>query len=32
MVPFLIAGVAYLIGLVVMQVLAPKLEPVTSLD
>ncbi len=32
MVPFLMAGVAYLLGLVVMQILAPKLEPVTSLD
>ncbi|MBV9887237.1 MAG: MFS transporter [Acidobacteria bacterium] len=32
MVPFLIAGVAYPIGLAVMQVLAPKLEPVTRLE
>ena len=28
MVPFLMAGVAYLLGLAVMQILAPKLEPV----
>jgi hypothetical protein len=32
MVPFLMAGVAYLLGLAVMQLLAPRLEPVTSLD
>ena len=32
MVPFLMAGVAYLLGLAVMQILAPKLEPVTRLD
>jgi ACS family hexuronate transporter-like MFS transporter len=32
MVPFLMAGVAYLIGLGVMQLLAPRLEPVTSLE
>ena len=32
MVPFLMASVAYLIGLAVMQVLAPRLEPVTRVD
>ena len=32
MVPFLMAGVAYLIGLGVMHLLAPRLEPVTSLE
>jgi hypothetical protein len=31
-VPFLMAGAAYPIALVVMQVLSPKLEPVKSLD
>jgi ACS family hexuronate transporter-like MFS transporter len=32
MVPFLMAGVAYLIGLGVMQLLAPQLDAVTSLE
>src|ERR1700733_4792473 len=32
MVPFLMAGVAYLLGLAVMQILAPRLEAVRSLE
>jgi ACS family hexuronate transporter-like MFS transporter len=32
MVPFLMAGVAYPVGLLVMQIFAPKLEPVKSLE
>jgi MFS transporter, ACS family, hexuronate transporter len=32
MVPFFMAGVAYPLGLLVMQILAPKLEPVKSLE
>ncbi|HEX4379093.1 MAG TPA: MFS transporter [Candidatus Acidoferrum sp.] len=32
MVPFLMAGVAYLLGLAVMQVLAPRLEPVGRIE